>query len=190
MNCSLSICPIRPSASRSSRSNWRSASAIRRSSIWKRCLPLRKDIPARKSTPRCRARCTLPIPEKKPLTTQSLVDALAQTVPLSTTRAEEIKALREWAGTRAVPASARDKGSATDNAVDFLPLTPTSPRGRLKAMVVDLPDGHAHFRSVPVSEQNSVLFIRWSRYRLIPTSQGGRDVLSRSAFETGIRHTV
>jgi len=43
--------------------------------------------------------------EKKPLTTQSLVDALAQTVPLSTTRAEEIQALRDWARTRAVPAS-------------------------------------------------------------------------------------
>jgi SpoVK/Ycf46/Vps4 family AAA+-type ATPase len=46
--------------------------------------------------------------EKKQLTTQSLVDALAQTVPLSTTRAEEIAALREWARTRAVPASAQD----------------------------------------------------------------------------------
>ena len=46
--------------------------------------------------------------EKKSLTTQSLLDALAQTVPLSTTRAEEIEALRAWARTRAVPASARD----------------------------------------------------------------------------------
>jgi len=46
--------------------------------------------------------------EKMPVTTQSLIDALAQTVPLSTTRAEEIEALREWARTRAVPASARD----------------------------------------------------------------------------------
>jgi len=46
--------------------------------------------------------------EKKQLTTQSLLDALAQTVPLSTTRAEEIAALREWARTRAVPASAPD----------------------------------------------------------------------------------
>jgi SpoVK/Ycf46/Vps4 family AAA+-type ATPase len=45
--------------------------------------------------------------EKKTLSTQSLLDALAQTVPLSTTRAEEIAALREWARTRAVPASAR-----------------------------------------------------------------------------------
>jgi ATP-dependent 26S proteasome regulatory subunit len=44
--------------------------------------------------------------EKKALTTQSLLDALAHTVPLSTTRAEEIEALREWARTRAVPASA------------------------------------------------------------------------------------
>jgi SpoVK/Ycf46/Vps4 family AAA+-type ATPase len=45
--------------------------------------------------------------EKKTLSTQSLLDALAQTVPLSTTRAEEIAALRAWARTRAVPASAR-----------------------------------------------------------------------------------
>jgi ATP-dependent 26S proteasome regulatory subunit len=50
--------------------------------------------------------------EKKPLTTQSLADALAQTVPLSTTRAEEIAELREWARTRAVPATAREAGSA------------------------------------------------------------------------------
>ena len=50
--------------------------------------------------------------EKKELTTQSLLDALRQTVPLSTTRAEEITSLRQWAGTRAVPASARDNGSA------------------------------------------------------------------------------
>jgi SpoVK/Ycf46/Vps4 family AAA+-type ATPase len=51
--------------------------------------------------------------EKKPLSTQSLLNALAQTVPLSTTRAEEIAALREWARTRAVPASVRDAGSIT-----------------------------------------------------------------------------
>jgi ATP-dependent 26S proteasome regulatory subunit len=43
--------------------------------------------------------------DKNPLTTQSLVEALAQTVPLSTTRAEEIEALREWAHGRAVRAS-------------------------------------------------------------------------------------
>jgi ATPase family associated with various cellular activities (AAA) len=50
--------------------------------------------------------------EKKPLATQSLLDALAQTVPLSITRSEEIGELREWARTRAVPASARDGGAA------------------------------------------------------------------------------
>jgi ATPase family associated with various cellular activities (AAA) len=50
--------------------------------------------------------------EKKQLTTQSLIDALAQTVPLSTTRAEEIAALREWARTRAVPASVAVVSSA------------------------------------------------------------------------------
>lgn len=43
--------------------------------------------------------------EKKPLTTQLLINALQQTVPLSTTRAEEIAGLREWARTRAVGAS-------------------------------------------------------------------------------------
>ena len=46
--------------------------------------------------------------EKKPLSTQSLIDAVSQTVPLSTTRAEEIAALREWARTRAVAASRSD----------------------------------------------------------------------------------
>jgi ATP-dependent 26S proteasome regulatory subunit len=51
--------------------------------------------------------------EKKPLTTQSLIDALGQTVPLSTTRAEEIAALREWARTRAVPATAGNANPAT-----------------------------------------------------------------------------
>jgi len=43
---------------------------------------------------------------KKELTTALLLDALAQTVPLSVTRAEEIRSLREWARTRAVSASA------------------------------------------------------------------------------------
>lgn len=51
--------------------------------------------------------------EKKPLTTQSLVAALAQTIPLSTTRAEEIAALRAWAKTRAVAATARDQKPST-----------------------------------------------------------------------------
>jgi ATP-dependent 26S proteasome regulatory subunit len=51
--------------------------------------------------------------EKKPLTTQSLLDALGQTVPLSITRAEEIATLRQWARTRAVPATARDASPAT-----------------------------------------------------------------------------
>ena len=50
--------------------------------------------------------------EKKQLTTQAMIDALAQTVPLSTTRAEEIAALGEWARMRAVPASMGDVSSA------------------------------------------------------------------------------
>ncbi len=51
--------------------------------------------------------------EKKPLNTQSLLDALAHTVPLSTTRAEEIEELREWAKTRAVPSSAGEAVGAS-----------------------------------------------------------------------------
>jgi SpoVK/Ycf46/Vps4 family AAA+-type ATPase len=54
--------------------------------------------------------------EKKSLTTQSLLDALAQTVPLSTTRAEEIEALRDWARTRAVGASALNPSEMTPTA--------------------------------------------------------------------------
>ena len=42
---------------------------------------------------------------KHQLSTQHLLEALQATVPLSTTRAEEIQALRQWAKTRAVPAS-------------------------------------------------------------------------------------
>lgn len=42
---------------------------------------------------------------KQPLGTPGLVEALRATVPLSTTRAEEIQQLREWAQNRAVPAS-------------------------------------------------------------------------------------
>jgi SpoVK/Ycf46/Vps4 family AAA+-type ATPase len=43
--------------------------------------------------------------QKQQLTTQQLLAAIQATVPLSTTRAEEIEALREWAEKRAVPAS-------------------------------------------------------------------------------------
>ncbi len=46
--------------------------------------------------------------EKKPLTTEMILQALAGTVPLSTTRAEDIAALRAWAKDRAVPASLAD----------------------------------------------------------------------------------
>ncbi len=49
----------------------------------------------------------LPLSESY-LTSQTLLDTLSQTVPLSTTRAEEIQALRHWARTRAVPASLPD----------------------------------------------------------------------------------
>jgi ATP-dependent 26S proteasome regulatory subunit len=46
--------------------------------------------------------------EKNDISTQGLLDALRATVPLSTTRAEEIEELRAWACKRAVPASAGD----------------------------------------------------------------------------------
>ncbi len=46
--------------------------------------------------------------QKQQLTDQHLLDAIRATVPLSTTRAEEIEALREWAAKRAVPASTAD----------------------------------------------------------------------------------
>jgi SpoVK/Ycf46/Vps4 family AAA+-type ATPase len=42
---------------------------------------------------------------KQTVNTQGLLDALKSTVPLSTTRSEEIQALRGWARLRAVPAS-------------------------------------------------------------------------------------
>jgi SpoVK/Ycf46/Vps4 family AAA+-type ATPase len=42
---------------------------------------------------------------KQQVSTQGLLDALKATVPLSTTRAEEIQELRQWARTRAVPAA-------------------------------------------------------------------------------------
>jgi ATP-dependent 26S proteasome regulatory subunit len=45
---------------------------------------------------------------KQPLATGSLIDALAMTVPLSATRAEEIQELINWARARAVPASDAD----------------------------------------------------------------------------------
>jgi SpoVK/Ycf46/Vps4 family AAA+-type ATPase len=43
--------------------------------------------------------------KKQDVSTQGLLDALAATVPLSTTRAEEIQELRTWAKERAVWAS-------------------------------------------------------------------------------------
>jgi SpoVK/Ycf46/Vps4 family AAA+-type ATPase len=46
--------------------------------------------------------------EKKPMSTDSLLEELRSTVPLSLTRAEDISELREWARTRAVPASLKD----------------------------------------------------------------------------------
>ena len=47
------------------------------------------------------------------LTTQLLLDILRKTVPLSTTRAEEIQEQRDWAKERAVPASAAEARGET-----------------------------------------------------------------------------
>jgi SpoVK/Ycf46/Vps4 family AAA+-type ATPase len=46
--------------------------------------------------------------KRQDVDTQTLLEALKSTVPLSTTRAEEIQALREWARDRAVSASVAD----------------------------------------------------------------------------------
>jgi SpoVK/Ycf46/Vps4 family AAA+-type ATPase len=46
--------------------------------------------------------------QKQQLADQHLLEAIRATVPLSTTRAEEIQQLREWAAQRAVPASLPD----------------------------------------------------------------------------------
>ena len=52
-----------------------------------------------------------PPPHEPRLTNEHLLNALAQTVPLSRTRAEEIQALRAWAQTRAVAASIAEPGT-------------------------------------------------------------------------------
>ena len=102
--------------------------------------------------------------EKKPLTTQFLLDALAQTVPLSTTRAEEIDALREWARTRAVPASAAGESAMIALAIDSHPAAGYALRNGS-----DLPSGHEHSGLVP------------SRSIILFCLQSGRGVsLSRS----------
>ncbi len=54
---------------------------------------------------------------KQSLTTQGLLDALKTTVPLSTTRAEEIQTLRAWAKDRAVRASLDGVGRQASRAV-------------------------------------------------------------------------
>lgn len=48
---------------------------------------------------------------KQPLNTQDLLQALQSTIPLSTTRAEEIQSLRAWARHRAVPASLSEEAA-------------------------------------------------------------------------------
>jgi SpoVK/Ycf46/Vps4 family AAA+-type ATPase len=50
---------------------------------------------------------------KQEVNTDHLLQALKTTVPLSTTRAEEIQQLRSWARERAVPASADDARGET-----------------------------------------------------------------------------
>jgi AAA+ superfamily predicted ATPase len=50
------------------------------------------------------------------LTNLTILNALRSTVPLSSTRAEEIQALREWARQRAVPASPADAAASASRA--------------------------------------------------------------------------
>ena len=50
--------------------------------------------------------------DKKPLTTETIIEAIQDSVPLSTTRAEDIADLRAWARDRAVPASLADTVAA------------------------------------------------------------------------------
>src|SRR5581483_2047858 len=50
--------------------------------------------------------------QKTEITVDHLLNALKATVPLSTTRAEEIESLRDWARNRAVPASVADAEAA------------------------------------------------------------------------------
>ena len=71
-------------------------------------LPRRADFPAPRLNRSCRPRCTAAYSQKQQLADQHLLEAIQATVPLSTTRAEEIEALREWAAQRAVPASTPD----------------------------------------------------------------------------------
>jgi vesicle-fusing ATPase len=47
--------------------------------------------------------------ENRPVTEQDLLKAMGQIVPLSTTMAEQIKAIRSWARTRALPATTPGK---------------------------------------------------------------------------------
>ena len=49
---------------------------------------------------------------KKPVSTESVLQALRSSVPLSTSRAEDVQALRVWARTRAVPSSLADANTA------------------------------------------------------------------------------
>ena len=51
---------------------------------------------------------------KQPLNTQDLLQALQSTIPLSTTRAEEIQSLRAWARNRAVPASLAEEAATVN----------------------------------------------------------------------------
>ncbi len=50
---------------------------------------------------------------KKPMSTETVLEEIKATVPLSATRAEDIEQLREWALKRAVPASVADQQGAS-----------------------------------------------------------------------------
>ena len=52
--------------------------------------------------------------DKRPMSTESVLEEIKSTVPLSATRAEDIGQLRAWAAQRAVPASQPDRAAAAD----------------------------------------------------------------------------
>jgi SpoVK/Ycf46/Vps4 family AAA+-type ATPase len=106
MNCSLLIYPIKQSASR-----YLSIELVRRKRNpaeleLERIAAAAKGYSGAEIAAAVQSALYAAFSQKELLTTQFLLDALAQTVPLSTARSEEIDTLREWAKTRAVPASA------------------------------------------------------------------------------------
>jgi SpoVK/Ycf46/Vps4 family AAA+-type ATPase len=77
---------------------------------------------------------------KAQLTTQLLLDALRQTVPLSTTRSEEIVALRDWGQDAGGPGI-----SIRRNRIELAAIDYHLAAGYALGNGSDLPPGHEHF---------------------------------------------